>query len=123
MPPVHTTGGILCRLGPKKPFSRPAMTRATPTSPPAAERTLRLLSCNILAGASVQRYSDYVTRSVNAVLPGSSKLANLDSLAALLHEFDVVGLQEVGVGTMEAARHEDNGVEFGWHGTWQTAAG
>jgi len=78
------------------------MTRATPNPSPAPERTLRLLSCNILAGASVQRYSDYFTRSVNAVLPGRTKLANLDSLAELLHEFDVVGLQEADAGSLRS---------------------
>jgi endonuclease/exonuclease/phosphatase family metal-dependent hydrolase len=78
------------------------MTRSSPNPSPAPERTLRLLSCNILAGASVQRYSDYVTRSVNAVLPGRSKLANLDSLAELLHEFDVVGLQEADAGSLRS---------------------
>ena len=78
------------------------MTRASPIISTAPERTLRLLSCNILAGASVQRYSDYVTRSVNAVLPGRSKLDNLDSLAELLHEFDVVGLQEADAGSLRS---------------------
>lgn len=78
------------------------MTRFTPPSVIAPERTLRLLSCNILAGASVQRYSDYVTRSVNAVLPARSKLDNLDSLAQLLHEFDVVGLQEADAGSLRS---------------------
>src|ERR1700754_3865443 len=78
------------------------MTRSSPNPSPAPERTLRLLSCNILAGASVQRYSDYVTRSVNAVLPGRAKLANLDSLAELLHEFDVVGLQEADAGSLRS---------------------
>ena len=60
----------------------------------ATHQRLRLLSCNILAGASVQRYRQYVTRSINAVLPGRSKLDNLDRLAELLPQFDVVGLQE-----------------------------
>ena len=78
------------------------MTRFTPPHVIAPERTLRLLSCNILAGASVQRYSDYVTRSVNAVLPARSKLDNLDSLAQLLHEFDVVGLQEADAGSLRS---------------------
>jgi endonuclease/exonuclease/phosphatase family metal-dependent hydrolase len=78
------------------------MNRPSPTPLPSDERTLRLLSCNILAGASVQRYSDYFTRSVNAVLPGPSKLANLDSLAELLHEFDVVGLQEADAGSLRS---------------------
>jgi len=72
------------------------MTRA-----PAKHR-LRLLSCNILAGASVQRYRQYVTRSINAVLPGRSKLDNLDQLAELLPQFDVIGLQEADAGSLRS---------------------
>ena len=47
-----------------------------------AATSLRVLSCNILAGASVRRYSHYVTRSWAQVLPGRDKQANLDRLAA-----------------------------------------
>ncbi|WP_132142838.1 endonuclease/exonuclease/phosphatase family protein [Luteibacter rhizovicinus] len=83
-------------------MNRPVPPRSPTTPLPAAERTLRLLSCNILAGASVQRYSDYVTRSVNAVLPGRNKLDNLDSLADLLQDFDVVGLQEADAGSLRS---------------------
>ena len=74
------------------------MTRA---ASPAKQR-LRLLSCNILAGASVQRYRQYVTRSINAVLPGRSKLDNLDQLAELLPQFDVIGLQEADAGSLRS---------------------
>ena len=77
------------------------MTSAAP-APAVAERRLRLLSCNILAGASVQRYSEYVTRSLNAVLPGRSKIDNLDRLAALLPQFDVIGLQEADAGSLRS---------------------
>ncbi|MBN8923141.1 MAG: endonuclease [Rhodanobacter sp. 68-29] len=76
------------------------MTRTVPVA--ATERRLRLLSCNVLAGASVQRYSEYVTRSLNAVLPGRSKIDNLDRLAALLPQFDVIGLQEVDAGSLRS---------------------
>jgi endonuclease/exonuclease/phosphatase family metal-dependent hydrolase len=72
------------------------------TAPSTADRRLRLLSCNILAGASVQRYSEYVTRSLSAVLPGRSKIDNLDRLAALLPEFDVIGLQEADAGSLRS---------------------
>lgn len=75
------------------------MQRATPFPDP---RRLRLLSCNILAGASVQRYSEYVTRSLTAVLPGRRKIDNLDRLAALLPQFDVVGLQEADAGSLRS---------------------
>ena len=60
---------------------------------------LRLVSCNIVAGASVGRYSDYVTRSW---LPHPGKRANLDALAASIAEFDVVGLQESDAGTLRS---------------------
>lgn len=74
-----------------------------PTAPdPGAERRLRLLSCNILAGASVQRYSEYVTRSITAVLPGQKKIDNLDQLAQVLPQFDVVGLQEADAGSLRS---------------------
>ncbi|KRF01969.1 endonuclease [Frateuria sp. Soil773] len=77
------------------------MTRADP-APPATERRLRLLSCNILAGASVQRYREYLTRSINAVLPGRNKLDNLDRLAEVLSQFDVIGLQEADAGSLRS---------------------
>ena len=75
---------------------------ATAPAPAAPERRLRLLSCNILAGASVQRYSEYFTRSINAVLPGRSKLDNLDRLAEVLPQFDVIGLQEADAGSLRS---------------------
>jgi len=78
------------------------MNRADPAPAAVPERRLRLLSCNILAGASVQRYSEYVTRSLNAVLPGRSKLDNLDRLAEVLPQFDVIGLQEADAGSLRS---------------------
>ncbi|MDA3915104.1 endonuclease/exonuclease/phosphatase family protein [Oleiagrimonas sp.] len=65
-------------------------------------RLLRVLSCNILAGASVQRYRQYVTRSWASVLPARTKQDNLDSLARILPEFDVVGLQETDAGSLRS---------------------
>lgn len=78
------------------------MNRADTPSAAVPERRLRLLSCNILAGASVQRYSEYLTRSINAVLPGRSKLDNLDRLAEVLPQFDVIGLQEADAGSLRS---------------------
>ena len=85
------------------------MNRAAPLSPAAApatavpaERRLRLLSCNILAGGSVQRYREYVTRSLSAVLPGRSKMDNLDRLAEVLPQFDLIGLQEADAGSLRS---------------------
>ncbi|TAL88351.1 MAG: EEP domain-containing protein [Rhodanobacter sp.] len=79
------------------------MTRAETHSAVApAERRLRLLSCNILAGGKVQHYRDYVTRSVAAMLPGRSKMDNLDHLAEVLSAFDVIGLQEADAGSLRS---------------------
>ncbi|HVT31524.1 MAG TPA: endonuclease/exonuclease/phosphatase family protein [Rhodanobacteraceae bacterium] len=69
---------------------------------PAGEpRRLQLLSCNILAGGSVQRYRDYVTHSWKHVLP-TGKRANLDVLARVIGEFDLVGLQEADAGSLRS---------------------
>lgn len=75
-----------------------------PAKPDAAptERRLRLLSCNILAGGSVQHYREYVTRSLSAVLPGRSKMDNLDRLAEVLPQFDLIGLQEADAGSLRS---------------------
>jgi endonuclease/exonuclease/phosphatase family metal-dependent hydrolase len=77
------------------------MTRAANEKKPRQHR-LRLLSCNILAGGSVQRYHEYVTRSLSAVLPGRSKMENLDRLAEVLQQFDVIGLQEADAGSLRS---------------------
>lgn len=68
----------------------------------AGDNVLRILSCNILAGASVKRYHEYFTRSWGAVLPGKYKLGNLDTLAQSIADFDVVGLQEADAGSIRS---------------------
>ncbi|MCQ4167360.1 endonuclease/exonuclease/phosphatase family protein [Tahibacter harae] len=72
---------------------------ASSTSTTNGMERLRLLSCNIVAGASVGRYRDYVTRSW---LPHPGKRANLEALARSMEEFDVVGLQEADAGTLRS---------------------
>jgi endonuclease/exonuclease/phosphatase family metal-dependent hydrolase len=67
-------------------------------TPPAAAY-LRLLSCNILAGAKVTSYRDYVTRSW---LPHPGKRANLDALASNFSEFDLIALQESDAGSLRS---------------------
>lgn len=73
----------------------------TATSASGDERRLDLLSCNILAGGSVRRYRDYVTHSWKHVLP-TGKRANLDGLARVIGEFDLVGLQEADAGSLRS---------------------
>jgi len=64
--------------------------------------SLRILSCNILAGGSVSSYRDYVTQSWKHVLPMRSKRGNLERLAKVLSEFDLVGLQEADAGSLRS---------------------
>lgn len=80
------------------------MTSAAPAvAAPGADDAprLRLLSCNILAGGSIKRYRDYVTHSWKHVLP-TGKRANLDGLARVIGEFDLVGLQEADAGSLRS---------------------
>ena len=62
---------------------------------------LRLLSCNIQAGSSTQRYGDYVSRSWSHVLP-HGKRVNLESIATLSAGYDIVGLQESDPGSLRS---------------------
>ncbi len=71
-------------------------------APADTATSLRLLSCNILAGARVQRYREYFTRSWASVLPTRAKQANLDQLANLFEQFDVIGLQEADAGSLRS---------------------
>jgi endonuclease/exonuclease/phosphatase family metal-dependent hydrolase len=66
---------------------------ATPAAA-STTRRLRLLSANIQAGASTRRYSDYATRSWSHVLPLGDKRGALDTIADLVAQHDIVGLQE-----------------------------
>lgn len=80
------------------------MTSAAPAvAAPAVDDAprLRLISCNILAGGSVKRYRDYVTHSWKQVLP-AGKRANLDGLARVIGDFDLVGLQEADAGSLRS---------------------
>ena len=73
-------------------------------SPASADdgHRLTLLSANIQAGASTRGYRDYVTRPWSHVLPAREKRDNLDTLADLASEFDVVGLQEADPGSLRS---------------------
>ena len=79
-----------------------AEVRTSAAAATARHEHLNLLSCNILAGGSVARYRDYVTQSWKHVLPSRGKRGNLDRLAGLLGEFDVVGLQEADAGSLRS---------------------
>lgn len=80
----------------------PPRKHGTPPGNGTLPAHLRLLSCNILAGGSVRRYREYVTQSLQHVLPARSKRGNLDNFASLLADFDLVGLQEADAGSLRS---------------------
>ena len=63
---------------------------------------IRLLSYNIQAGISTGRYRHYITHSWKHVLPHAQRFSNLDRIARLISDYDVVGLQELDAGSMRS---------------------
>jgi endonuclease/exonuclease/phosphatase family metal-dependent hydrolase len=73
-----------------------------PGNPEPNGRRLRLLNYNIQSGLSTSRYSQYVTKSWRHVVPVPQRMENLDLIADLISRYDVVGLQEVDVGSLRS---------------------
>ena len=63
---------------------------------------LRLLSYNIQTGIATRRYHHYLTHSWKHVLPHGERIENLNRIARMIHEYDVVGLQEVDGGSLRS---------------------
>lgn len=69
----------------------------------SAERPrLRLLSYNIQAGTTTANYREYFTKSWRQLLPNNQRVANLDAIADLVREYDIVALQEVDCGSLRS---------------------
>ena len=63
---------------------------------------LHLLSYNIQGGMASRSYRHYLTHSWKHVLPDPQRLDNLDRIAQLVRESDLVGLQEVDAGSLRS---------------------
>jgi len=63
---------------------------------------LRLLSYNIQSGLTTRKYSQYLTRSWQHLVPVPSRMVNLDGIARVLADYDIVGLQEVDAGSLRS---------------------
>jgi len=76
------------------------------SSPAGLERNkgqrIRLLSYNVQAGISTGRYRHYVTRSWKHVLPHAQRFSNLDRVARLVKDYDIIGLQELDAGSLRS---------------------
>src|SRR5690606_40573939 len=58
-----------------------------------AHRHIRLLTFNIQVGINTSSYHHYLTRSWQHFLPNRRRYENLDRIATLLSQYDVVALQ------------------------------
>lgn len=68
----------------------------------APRRQLRLLSYNIQAGTTTGKYHEYLTQGWRQVLPHNARVANLDAIAELVADYDIVALQEVDCGSLRS---------------------
>lgn len=76
---------------------------SVPAGDNAAESLrLRLLSFNIHAATSTDRFHHYVTQSWRQILPHSQRAENLDSIAELVSGYDMVALQEADAGSLRS---------------------
>jgi len=62
-------------------------------------RRLKLLSYNIQVGISTNRHFDYIAQSWKHIIPHTGRHENLRSIARLIRDFDIVGLQELDGGS------------------------
>lgn len=76
------------------------MLEPMPTSP---TRRLRLLSYNIQVGIASTRARDYLTNGWRHVLPHNARFDNLDRMAEVMREYDIVALQEADAGSLRSS--------------------
>ena len=70
--------------------------------PPTSATSIDLLSFNIQAGTTTERYHHYVTRSWKQLLPHNERSQNLDAIAELISSYDLVSLQEADTGSLRS---------------------
>jgi len=75
-------------------FRRPAPTAES------SRDSLKLLTYNMQVGINSRSFHHYFTRSWQHLLPHHSHIGNLDSIANMLSDFDIVALQEADGGSI-----------------------
>jgi endonuclease/exonuclease/phosphatase family metal-dependent hydrolase len=79
-----------------------AVAQVQPATAQTMPRRLRLLSYNIQAGVATSHYREYVTKGWKHLLPHRTRLLNLNRIAEMLTQYDMVGLQEVDSGSLRS---------------------
>lgn len=64
--------------------------------------TLKIVSYNIQVGVGTRQYRDYVSQSWKHLLPHRERLHNLERIAHMLRDYDLVALQEVDAGSLRS---------------------
>lgn len=67
-----------------------------------APAALKLLTFNIQSGTPANSYREYLTSSWRQVLPNAVRVENLEAIAGLVMDYDMVGLQEVDSGSLRS---------------------
>jgi len=67
-----------------------------------SKQSLRLLTYNIQVGIETSAYHHYLTRGWRHFLPFPTRQFNLDKMAMLLRQFDLVALQETDAGSLRS---------------------
>jgi len=65
-------------------------------------KILRVMSYNIQVGIRTDKPHHYVLHSWKHVLPHSFRLTNLDRIATLIKDYDIVGMQELDAGSIRS---------------------
>jgi len=92
--------GLLKPERPRQPRGRSSGVEHVPEFEP--HRHLRLLTFNIQVGISTGSYQHYLTRSWQHLLPYRQRIENLDRIAQLISQYDVVALQECDGGSLRS---------------------
>jgi endonuclease/exonuclease/phosphatase family metal-dependent hydrolase len=82
--------------------THPHLSNPVPAIEPGGTDSLRLLSYNIQTGIGTNQYRDYVLNGWKHVLPSADRMRNLDHIAGLLRQYDIVGLQETDEGSLRS---------------------
>jgi len=64
---------------------------------------LRLMSYNVQVGISTEKPHHYLLHSWKHLIPHTNRLMNLDRIAGLIKEYDIVGLQELDAGSIRSS--------------------
>ena len=64
--------------------------------------SIKLLSFNIQTGIRTSNYRQYVTKGWKHLLPHESRVRNLQRIARVVSEYDVVALQEIDAGSLRS---------------------